>query len=157
MTRLRLLLVLACAPLLAQANPQAHSQASAQASAPIKPAPRWQQVGRASGSVLYLDAASIAGAAQERRAWSLTNHAKRQLTGDDKPYRSVTAQHRYDCDARTITLLAQAYYPDPMGQGEAVANFKYEQYDAVAVAPGSQYDGALKRVCRQRPAGRGAP
>jgi hypothetical protein len=109
----------------------------------------WTRVGRSSNPEVYLDLRSIKDDNGGRSASVLRNYRKPQTSPDGKPYRSVRAQHLYACKDHTATMQAQAFYPDPMGKGEAVGNFKYEQYDAEKIPPGSTMDSVLKRVCRK--------
>ncbi|MES2263402.1 MAG: surface-adhesin E family protein [Pseudomonadota bacterium] len=111
---------------------------------------QWSKVRGSGGRVLYLDQRSIADADAGRKAWTLNSYSKQQTSADGKLYRSVKTQHLYACKERTITLLAQTYYPEAMARGEAVGNFKYEQYDAEKVVPGTLGDSAFRLVCRKK-------
>lgn len=110
----------------------------------------WTRVSGNSASELYVDQRSIKDEDQGRKAWTLRSYRRPQTAPDGKVYRSVKAQYAYACKERTATLLAQTYYPEAMGRGEAVGNFKYEQYDAEKILPGSVDESAFKRVCRKR-------
>lgn len=140
---------------LACATGAAEAQATARAT-------HWTRLNSTSASTLYIDTSSIQDAkdgnaslaAHDRQgsrvAWTLRSFRKAQTTPDGKAYRSLRAQHEYACRDHTATLLAQAYYPEVLGKGEAVGNFKYEQYDAEKITPGSPLDSAYKRACRKR-------
>lgn len=110
----------------------------------------WSRVGRAEGATLYLDRASIARVEQGRRAWTLRSFRRPQNTPGGKPFRSMKAQHVYACGARTAILRAQIYYPEAMGRGEPVENYRFEEFSPEAIAPGSPYAAALAAVCRRR-------
>lgn len=114
----------------------------------------WTRVGRSANPEVYLDLRSIKDENGGRSASVLRNYPKAQTSPDGKPYRSVQAQHLYACKDHTATMQAQAFYPDTMGKGEAVGNFKYEQYDAEKIPPGTAMDSVLKRVCRKARRGR---
>ncbi len=110
----------------------------------------WSRVGRAEGATLYLDRRGIVRQEQGRRAWTLRSFRRPQTTPGGKPYRSMKAQHVYACGARSATLLAQIYYPEAMGKGEPVENYRFEQFSPEAIAPGTPYAAALAAVCRRR-------
>lgn len=110
----------------------------------------WSRVGRAEGATLYLDRAGIVRQEQGRRAWTLRSFRHPQSTPGGKPFRSVKAQHVYACGAHTAILRAQIYYPEPMGRGEPVENYRFEEFSPEAIAPGSPYAAALAAVCRRR-------
>lgn len=110
----------------------------------------WSRVGRAEGATLYLDRASIVHVDQGRRAWTLRSFRHPRNTPGGKPFRSIKAQHVYACGARTTVLRAQIYYPEAMGRGEPVENYRFEEFSPEAIAPGSPYAAALAAVCRRR-------
>ncbi|WP_211923333.1 surface-adhesin E family protein [Pseudoduganella ginsengisoli] len=110
----------------------------------------WTRIGRGANPEVYVDLASVKEEANGRSAWVMRNYSKGQTAPDGKPYRSVRTQHVYACKDHTATLQAQSFYPDAMGKGEAVGNFKYEQYDAEKIASGSAMDSVSKRVCRKK-------
>jgi len=113
-------------------------------------AAEWTRIGRGSDPAVYVDLASVKENDGGRSAWVLRTYRKGQTAPDGKVYRSVRAQHLYACKDHTATLQAQTFYPDAMGNGEAVGNFKYEQYDAEKIASGSAMDSVSKRVCRKK-------
>ncbi len=123
---------------------------AAAAALPGAHAADWTRVGRGANPEVYVDLGSVKEDDGGRSAWVLRNYSKGQTAPDGKPYRSVRAQHLYACKDHTATLRAQAFYPDAMGRGEAVGNFKYEQYDAEKIAAGSAMDNVSKRVCRKK-------
>jgi hypothetical protein len=110
----------------------------------------WTKAGASKDSTLYLDKASIKRLDAGRRAWTLESFKKPQSAPDGRQYLSVRAQQLYDCEQRTVTLESQVFYPEPMGKGEIVGSYKYEAFDAEAVAPDSRYDGAFRQVCASR-------
>lgn len=120
------------------------------AAAPAAQGAEWTRVGRGSDPETYLDLASVKEDAGGRSAWVMRNYRKSQTAPDGKAYRSVRTQHLYACQDHTATLQAQAFYPDPMAKGEAIGNFKYEQYDAEKIAAGSAMDSVSRRVCRKK-------
>lgn len=132
-TALALLLLCACGSACATAGDKA-----------------WTRVSGNGASELYVDQRGIKDEDEGRKAWTLRSYRRPQTAPDGKVYRSVKAQYTYACKERTATLLAQTYYPEAMGRGEAVGNFKYEQYDAEKILPGSVDESAFKRVCRKR-------
>lgn len=117
---------------------------------------QWSKLagGGSESGTLYIDKASVArvdDAAQgARKAWTLVSYRKAQTSADGKTYRSLKAQYLYSCKDRSVTLLAQTFYPATMARGEAVGNFKYEQYDAETPAAGSHTDNAYQYVCRRK-------
>jgi hypothetical protein len=120
------------------------------AALPAAHAAEWTRIGRGANPAVYLDLASVKEDESGRSAWVLRNYSKGQTAPDGKPYRSMRAQYLYACKDHTATLRAQAFYPEAMGNGEAVGNFKYEQYDAEKIAAGSVMDNVAKRVCRKK-------
>lgn len=116
--------------------------AAAQAAKPA----RWAPV--RGGAGYYLDQASVTRVDQARLAWTMQSFQQPRSTPEGKPYRSVTALHLYACDARTTTLEAQVFYPEPMGKGEPVENYKYEKYSPEQITPDSPYQPILRRVCK---------
>lgn len=113
-------------------------------------AAEWTRIGRGANPAVYVDLASVKEDDGGRSAWIMRSYSKGQTAPDGKPYRSMRAQHLYACKDHTATLQAQTFYPDAMAKGEAVGNFKYEQYDAEKIAAGSVMDSVSKRVCRKK-------
>lgn len=138
---LPLLLLICCGT--AQAAKGAHEK-------PAHHRTHWSRVGRAEGATLYLDRASIVRQQQGRSAWTLRSFRRPQTTPNGKLFRSIKAQHVYACGAHTAILRAQIYYPETMGRGEPVENYRFEQFGPEAIAPGSPYAAALAAVCRRR-------
>lgn len=120
------------------------------AAAHAVPGAQWSKLAGNGAGTLYIDKASVAavdgGAA--RKAWTLVSYRKPQTSADGKSYRSLKAQYLYSCGEQRVTLLAQTFYPATMARGEAVGNFKYEQYDAEQPAPASHTGNAYQYVCR---------
>lgn len=114
-------------------------------------AAEWTRVGRGANPETYVDLRTVKDGPDGRSAWTLRNYRKAQTAPDGKPYRSVRTQYLYACNDHSATLQAQAFYPETMGKGEAVGNFKYEQYDAEKIAAGSAMDSVSKRICRKKP------
>jgi len=114
----------------------------------------WSKLSGNGVATLYIDKASVArvedAGEDARKAWTLVSHSKPQMSADGKTYRSLKAQYLYSCKEHKVTLLAQTFYPATLARGEAVGNFKYEQYDAEKPAPGSHTETALKYVCRKK-------
>ena len=117
----------------------------------------WRKLSGNGSATLYVDKASVArvetaegGPEDARKAWTLVSYSKPQTSADGKTYRSLKAQYLYSCKEHSVTLLAQAFYPATLARGEAVGNFKYEQYDAEKPAPGSHTETAFKYVCRKK-------
>ena len=117
----------------------------------------WSKLSGNGSATLYVDKASVArvesaegGPEDVRKAWTLVSYSKPQTSADGKTYRSLKAQYLYSCKEHSVTLLAQAFYPATLARGEAVGNFKYEQYDAEKPAPGSHTETAFKYVCRKK-------
>jgi hypothetical protein len=114
----------------------------------------WSKLSGNGAATLYVDKASVAkvedGAEGARKAWTLVSYSKPQTSADGKTYRSLKAQYLYSCKEHSVTLLAQTFYPATLARGEAVGNFKYEQYDAEQPAAGSHTDTAYRYVCRRK-------
>ena len=111
-------------------------------------AAQWAKVGGGAGSVVYIDKASIITADKTRKVWSLKSYARAQKTPEGKPYRSVKALHLYSCEDRTTVLLSQVFYPEAMGKGEPVENYKYEKFSPEDIVPDSPFDNALAAACK---------
>jgi hypothetical protein len=110
----------------------------------------WSKISSNGTGTLYIDKRSVAAGAEGRKAWTLVSYQKVQTSADGKLYRSLKAQYLYVCGERSVTLLAQTFYPAGMARGEAVGNFKYEQYDAETPVAGSHTDSAYNYVCRRK-------
>jgi len=78
----------------------------------------------------------------------MRSFGKPQTTPEGKPYRSVKALHLYSCEDRTTVLLSQVFYPEAMGKGEPVENYKYEKFNPEDIVPDSPFDNALAVVCK---------
>ncbi|ELX10365.1 putative membrane protein [Janthinobacterium sp. HH01] len=111
-------------------------------------AAQWAKVGSGGGGVFYIDKASIIKADKTRKVWSMRSFSKPQTTPEGKPYRSVKALHLYSCEDRTTVLLSQVFYPEAMGKGEPVENYKYEKFNPEDIVPDSPFDNALAAVCK---------
>jgi hypothetical protein len=111
-------------------------------------AAQWARVGGGGGNAFYIDKASIIKLDKTRKVWSMQSYAKPQSTPEGKPYRSVKALHLYSCEQRTTTLLSQVFYPEAMGKGEPVENYKYEKFSPEDIVPDSPFDNALAAVCK---------
>jgi hypothetical protein len=111
-------------------------------------AAQWARVGGGKADVFYIDKASIIKADKTRKVWSMHTFSKPQITPEGKPYRSVKALHVYSCEDRTTVLLSQIYYPEAMGKGEPVENYKYEKFSPEDIVPDSPFDNALAAVCK---------
>lgn len=110
----------------------------------------WARITANGNGAIYIDKRSVASADEGRKAWTLVSYKKPQTSADGKTYRSVKMHYLYACQEHSMTLLAQTFYPETMARGEAVGNFRYEQYDAEKPAAGSLNDSAFKLVCRRR-------
>lgn len=111
-------------------------------------AAQWMKVGGSSGSAFYIDKASVIKAEKTRKVWSMQSYARPQKTPEGKPYRSVKMLHMYACEEHTTTLLAQVYYPEAMGKGEPVENYKFEKFNPEDIVPDSPFDSALVAACK---------
>ena len=112
-------------------------------------AAKWAKVGGGKGEVFYIDKASVVKKDKTRKAWSMHSYAKAQSTPGGKPYRSVKAQHLYACDERSMVMLSQVFYPEPMGRGEPLETYKYEKFSPEDVTPDSAFAKALAKVCKR--------
>lgn len=111
-------------------------------------AAQWVRVSKAGGNMFYIDKASVIKQENLRKVWSLHSFAQPQTTPEGKSYRSLKALHLYSCDERTTTLQSQVYYPEAMGKGEPVENYKYEKFAPEDIVPDGPYDNALAAVCK---------
>ncbi|MYM24034.1 hypothetical protein GTP46_15390 [Duganella sp. FT135W] len=111
-------------------------------------AAQWMKVGGSSGNVFYIDKASVIKTEKTRKAWSMQSYARAQKTPEGKLYRSVKMLHVYACEDHTTTLLAQVYYPEAMGKGEPVENYKFEKFNPEDIVPDSPFDNALEAACK---------
>ncbi len=116
--------------------------------APGAMAAHWARVAGGKDNVFYVDKGSVIKADKTRKAWSLHTFSKSQTTPEGRPYRSVKALHLYDCDERTTVLLSQVFYPEAMGKGEPVENYKYEKFSPEDIVPDSPDDNALAALCK---------
>jgi hypothetical protein len=111
-------------------------------------AAQWARVAGGKGNTFYIDKASIIKLEKTRKVWSLQTFGKNQATPEGRVYRSVKALHLYDCDERTAVLLSQVFYPEAMGKGEPVENYKYEKFSPEDIVPDSPDDSALAAACK---------
>lgn len=111
-------------------------------------AAQWAKLKGDGPGVFYIDKASIIKADKTRKVWSMRSFGKPQNTPEGKPYRSVKALHLYSCEDRTTVLLSQVFYPEAMGKGEPVENYKYEKFNPEDIVPDSPFDNALAVVCK---------
>jgi hypothetical protein len=111
-------------------------------------AAQWVRVGGGKTVTYYMDKASIIKTDKTRKVWSMQNHTRMQKTPEGKLYRSVKMLHTYGCDDHTTTLLAQVYYPDAMGKGEPVENYKFEKFNPEDIVPDSAFDATLTAACK---------
>ncbi|MBV7536957.1 hypothetical protein KW842_14400 [Duganella sp. sic0402] len=111
-------------------------------------AAEWLKVGGTRTVTYYIDKASIIKTEKTRKVWSMQNFPRMQKTPEGKLYRSVKMLHVYACEEHTTTLLAQVYYPDAMGKGEPVENYKFEKFNPEDIVPDSAFDSALVAACK---------
>jgi len=111
-------------------------------------AAQWLKVGGAKTATYYIDKASVIKTEKTRKVWSMQTFSRMQKTPEGKLYRSVKMLHVYACEAHTTTLLAQVYYPDAMGKGEPVENYKFEKFNPEDIVPDSPFDSALLAACK---------
>lgn len=111
-------------------------------------AAQWAKVHSSASSTFYIDKGSMTKVDKARKVWSMQSFSAPQTTPEGKPYRSVKALHLYSCDERTTTMLSQVFYPDAMGKGEPVENYKYEKFSPEDIVPDSPYDNALAAICK---------
>ncbi|NVM75374.1 hypothetical protein FHW83_001154 [Duganella sp. SG902] len=111
-------------------------------------AAQWMKVGGSGGNVFYIDKASVIKAEKTRKVWSMQSYGRPQKTPEGKLYRSVKMLHVYACEEHTTTLLAQVYYPEAMGKGEPIENYKFEKFNPEDIVPDSAFDSALAAACK---------
>jgi hypothetical protein len=111
-------------------------------------AAQWVKVGGGKTVTYYMDKASIIKTDKTRKVWSMQNYTRMQKTPESKLYRSVKMLHIYGCEDHTTTLLAQVYYPDAMGKGEPVENYKFEKFSPEDIVPDSAFDSTLAAACK---------
>jgi hypothetical protein len=111
-------------------------------------AAEWLKVGGTRTVTYYIDKASIIKTEKTRKVWSMQNFTRMQKTPEGKLYRSVKMLHVYACEEHTTTLLAQVYYPEVMGKGEPVENYKFEKFNPEDIVPESAFDSALVAACK---------
>jgi hypothetical protein len=117
-------------------------------------AAKWVKVGSVDGADTYVDRAGIRPVKDQYKAWTLVSHASEQVTADGMRYRSLKALHQFSCHDRTVALLSQTYYPQPMGKGPMLQHIRYEKFAAEAIPSGSPSESALKLVCAAKPRAR---
>lgn len=113
-------------------------------------AAQWEKVASGPNSELYIDRGSATMAGPAHKVWTLNSFRSAQSTPDGTTYWSVKALNLYSCAERSATLQAQLFYPEPMGQGDPVLNYKYERFGPEDVVPDSLADNALAAVCKKR-------
>ncbi|MBV8123762.1 MAG: hypothetical protein JO370_06735 [Paucibacter sp.] len=114
-------------------------------------AAQWARVAGGSAHTFYFDKASITKVEKtSRKVWSMQTFRKEQTAPEGHAYRSVKALHLYSCNEHTATLLAQVFYPEPLGKGEPVENYKYEKYGPEDIVPDSPQDRVLSVACKLR-------
>lgn len=119
--------------------------------APAAMAAKWIKLDGGGANAFYADRASIIKVDKNtRKAWSLQTFRAPQKTPEGRPYRSVKTLQLYACNEHTATLLAQVFYPEPLGKGEPVENYKYEKYAPEDIVPDSPQERALSLACAKR-------
>jgi len=113
-------------------------------------AAKWVRLEGSRASEFFVDRASIVKVEKTtRKAWSMQTFRKPQKTPEGRAYRSVKSLHLYTCNEHTATLLAQVFYPEPLGKGEPVENYKYEKYSPEDIVPDSAQEKVLSAACRR--------
>ena len=113
-------------------------------------AANWMRLDSGHASASYVDRASIVKVDKTtRKAWSMQSFRKPQTTPEGRAYRSVKSLHLYTCNEHTATLLAQVFYPEPLGKGEPVENYKYEKYSPEDIVPDSAQEKVLSAACKR--------
>jgi len=114
-------------------------------------AAKWMRLEGSHAGAFYVDRASIVKVEKTtRKAWSMQTFRKAQTTPEGHTYRSVKSLHLYACNEHTATLLAQVFYPEPLGKGEPVENYKYEKYAPEDIVPDSPQERVLSQACGKR-------
>ncbi len=111
-------------------------------------AAQWARTGGAKGANYYIDKASVIKNDKTRKVWSMQSYTRMQKTPEGRLYRSVKMLHVYGCEDHTSTLMAQIYYPEAMGKGEPVENYKFEKFSPDDIVPDSPFDSALVAACK---------
>ncbi len=111
-------------------------------------AAQWARTGGAKGANYYIDKASVIKNDKTRKVWSMQSYARPQKTPEGRLYRSVKMLHVYACEEHTSTLMAQIYYPETMGKGEPVENYKFEKFSPEDIVPDTPLDSALAAACK---------
>jgi hypothetical protein len=111
-------------------------------------AAQWLRVGGSKTATFYIDKASVIKTDKTRKVWSMQTYARMQKTPEGKLYRSVKMLHVYACEEHTTTLMAQIYYPEAMGKGEPVENYKFEKFNPEDIVPDTPFDSALVAACK---------
>ena len=113
-------------------------------------AAQWVRLDGKGANAFYVDKASIVKVEKTtRKAWSMQTFRKPQTAPEGHNYRSVKSLHLYSCNEHTATLLAQVFYPEPLGKGEPVENYKYEKYSPEDVVPDSPQERVLSAACKR--------
>lgn len=108
----------------------------------------WLKVGGTRSVTYYIDKASVIKTDKTRKVWSMQSFSRMQKTPEGKLYRSAKMLHVYGCEDHTTTLLAQVYYPEAMGKGEPVENYKFEKFNPEDIVPDSAFDSVLVAACK---------
>jgi len=82
--------------------------------------PRWTVFETLPEGVIYIDPASITRTGNQADMWVLIDYKQPQADASGKPIRSDTLHYRYDCTARTFTILASSAHAGQMGAGAII-------------------------------------
>jgi len=99
------------------------------------------------GYRIYLDPQSVRKAAAKAKVWTMTDYTEYQSTPGGVQYKSIMAQHEYDCKEgiwRTVLLTA---YKQGMAEGRVVHAEKQPSSWA-PVIPDTSADVKFKLVCK---------
>jgi len=99
------------------------------------------------GYRIYLDPKSVRKTASKAKVWTMTDYTEYQSTPGGIQYKSILAQHEYDCQDgiwRTVLLTA---YRQGMLEGRVVHTEK-EPSSWAPVIPDTSADVKFKLVCK---------
>lgn len=80
----------------------------------------WVKVGHKEDITVYADPSTISRADNTVKMWKLVDYQKTPVQDFTKPFRSFKVQIEFDCPNGNSRRVAQIFYSDNMGEGEAV-------------------------------------
>lgn len=80
----------------------------------------WVKVGHNEGITIYTDPSTISRADDLVKLWKLVDYQKAPAQNFTKPFKSFKVHIEFDCKEGNSRRVAQTFYSDNMGEGDAV-------------------------------------